>query len=260
MSQADRIRHFVVENYIAPANAEGRAEITIRAGDIHRAMGLMNSMPSVCQAIASNKFDEIAGTTPLDRTGPANGANVYFRFRLSPLPLPEGPSPVPHHAAIRRADSPKTNCDIDLSNALVLVSCVKSKLPHAAPARVLYTSAWFQKTRDIVEERNARWFILSALYGLVSPDAAIAPYNRTLNTLSVRERRVWAEQVLEKLLPEIVDRKRVVMFAGSRYREFLEEPLRQRGLSVEVPMANLRRGEQLAWLSKVLHSHSDDQR
>jgi hypothetical protein len=64
--------------------------------------------------------------------------------------------------------------DVDLAGALVLVSCVKSKLPHPAPARSLYTSAWFQKARDIVERSGARWFVLSSRYGLESPDTTIA--------------------------------------------------------------------------------------
>ena len=64
------------------------------------------------------------------------------------------------------------------------------------------------------------------------------------------ERRAWATKVLDKLLPEIAGQQRVVMFAGHRYREFLIEPLRRHGKTVVVPMAHLRRGEQLAWLSE----------
>jgi uncharacterized protein DUF6884 len=68
------------------------------------------------------------------------------------------------------------------------VSCVKSKRPGRSPARLLYTSAWFQKVRDIVEASGARWFILSARYGLVAPDAEIEPYERTLNSMGVADR------------------------------------------------------------------------
>jgi hypothetical protein len=77
---------------------------------------------------------------------------------------------------------------------------VKSKRPHASPARSLYTSAWFQKAQDIVEASDVRWFILSARYGLVAPNAEIEPYERTLNTLGVAERKAWANGVLNKLL------------------------------------------------------------
>lgn len=39
MSQANRIRQFTADRYIAPAVAAGRDEITIRAGDVHRVDG-----------------------------------------------------------------------------------------------------------------------------------------------------------------------------------------------------------------------------
>jgi hypothetical protein len=65
----------------------------------------------------------------------------------------------------------------------------------------------------------------------------------------VSERQTWADGVLKELLPHLTNERRVVMFAGDRYREFLVEPLERRGKTVEVPMAHLRRGEQLSWLS-----------
>jgi hypothetical protein len=139
--------------------------------------------------------------------------------------------------------------NLDLSGTVVLVSCVKSNLSHSAPARALYTSNWFRKVRTIVEASGARWFVLSALHGLVTPETEIAPYDYTLNTVGIAERKAWATCVLDKLLPEMAGEKRVVIFAGQRYREFLVEPLRKRGIKVEVPMANLARFKQLAWLS-----------
>lgn len=137
---------------------------------------------------------------------------------------------------------------LDLSDAVTLLSCVKSKLPHRAPARLLYCSQWFCKARDLVERRNARWLILSALYGLVEPDQAIEPYELTLNSLGVSARHVWADRVLQELLPKLQDSKRVVFFAGTRYREFLVPTLQRQGLTIEVPMEGLTQGRQLAWL------------
>lgn len=249
MIQANRIRQFVRDHYIAPAKADGHAEITIRAGDVHREMSLTNAMPAVCSAIGSRKFDEFAGVTRTALRGPANGANVYFTFSLHARLLSKRLTVRRREPVLGRAQSqPKRS--LDLGGAIVLVSCVKSKLSHSAPARALYTSAWFRKVRDIVEASGAHWFVLSSRYGLVAPDVEIAPYDYTLNTLGVAERRDWATSVLDKLLPEMASETRVVMFAGYRYREFLVEPLRQRGIEVEVPMANLTRGEQLAWLSE----------
>jgi hypothetical protein len=92
--------------------------------------------------------------------------------------------------------------------------------------------------------------VLSSRYGLVAPETEIAPYDYTLNTLGVAERRLWAAKVLDKFVPEIHRERRVVMFAGARYREFLIEPLENLGTTVIVPMAHLTRGEQLGWLAE----------
>jgi hypothetical protein len=61
---------------------------------------------------------------------------------------------------------------------------------------------------------------------------------------------VGKKRARDKLLPVLAGEKRVVMFAGHRYRKFLVEPLERRGIKVEVPMETLNRGEQLAWLSE----------
>jgi len=247
MSQANRIRHFTVDRFIAPAKAAGRDTITIRAGDVHREMGLTNAMPAVCSALGSRKFDKYANITRSALVGPANGANVYFTFKLSGC-RPDEQIPRKHRVPTPLKQAAPEN-NLSLSGAVVLVSCVKSKLSHAAPARALYTSAWFEKVRDIVEASGARWFVLSSRYGLVAPNVEIATYDYTLNLLGVHERQTWAKDVLKALLPLLANEKRVVMFAGDRYREFLIEPLQRNGITVEVPMAHLRRGEQLAWLS-----------
>lgn len=247
MSQANRIRQFTVDRFIAPAIAAGRDEITIRAGDVHREMGLTNAMPAVCSALGSRKFDEYAKITRSALVGPANGANVYFTFKLGALPLSEQRIARRQEPSHHTRSPPKRH--LDLTGAMVLVSCVKSKLPHPAPARELYTSAWFEKVRDIVEASGVRWFVLSSRYGLVAPNVQIAPYDYTLNSLGVSERQAWAKDVLKALLPQVANEKRIVIFAGDRYREFLVEPLERRGIKVEVPMAHLRRGEQLSWLS-----------
>lgn len=262
-TQAERIRQFVLDQYITPARTEGRSEIVIRAGDVHQAMALTNAMPAVCSAIGANRFREFAKVTPIKWSGPANGANAYFHFSLVTRAESMPAELFPQQKNLtreqmerdRRTVAQPTTVPalnrIDLNNALVLVSCVKSKLAYPAPARSLYTSTWFIRTRDIVEGSGARWFVLSSLYGLVVPDAQIAPYDYTLNTLSVSERRNWANRVIAKLMAEIRNERRIVMFAGHRYREFLVEPLERRGITVEVPMANLTRGEQLSWLCTV---------
>jgi hypothetical protein len=80
-------------------------------------MGLGSAMPAVCSAIGSNKFTELASAQLLERAGPSNGANVYFRFglhahtkRLAALHLiaahAEWPVPVTcaHHRGLPKVD------------------------------------------------------------------------------------------------------------------------------------------------------------
>ena len=80
-----------------------------------------------------------------------------------------------------------------------LVSCVKSKLDRAALAEDLYTSALFRGARHTVERSCDRWYILSALNGLVPPDRVLEPYEVTVSNASVAKRRPWAERVLGEL-------------------------------------------------------------
>lgn len=131
-----------------------------------------------------------------------------------------------------------------------LVSCVSQKQAESALGRELYISVWFRKAQDYVEALGCPWFILSAEYGLVSPDQVIAPYEKTLNAMPVSARRQWAIRVLAQLDEAVPGLSQVVFLAGKRYREFLEDSLRNRKVGVAIPMEGLRIGEQLSWLSR----------
>jgi hypothetical protein len=129
-----------------------------------------------------------------------------------------------------------------------LVSCVSQKCPRAAPAKDFYISPWFRKVRGYVEGSGSPWFILSAKYGLVSPDQILSPYDETLNRMPVALRRDWAARVERQLDQELPSVRRIVFLAGLRYREFLEGALQRRFVSVEIPMEGLKIGKQLQWL------------
>ena len=129
---------------------------------------------------------------------------------------------------------------------LCLVSCVKTKLRERAPGKELYVSDWFCKARAVIEAAGWPWYILSAKYGLVDPDAVIEPYEKTLNAKS--EQIEWSRKVMGALDSRLVDVDSVVIFAGEKYRKFLEPALRKRGIAVHVPMKGLKSGEQLARL------------
>ena len=135
-----------------------------------------------------------------------------------------------------------------MTKALFLVSCVSQKRPGRSKARDLYLSPWFLKARDYVEATGMPWFILSAEHGLLDPDSEVSPYEKTLNTMPVGERRAWASRVLEALLPHAARSEEVVILAGDRYREFLMPKLKASSRTVRVPMEGLKIGYQLQWL------------
>jgi len=135
-----------------------------------------------------------------------------------------------------------------------MVGCVKSKLDHAAPARELYTSQLFRGRRASVERTCDRWFILSALHGLVSPDEVLEPYQRALKGDKVVAKRAWAAQVLQAIdhLIGEVDDTVIELHAGSDYLDLgLADGLIERGADVERPTAGLSLGEQLRYYGSV---------
>jgi hypothetical protein len=136
------------------------------------------------------------------------------------------------------------------SQTVYLVSCVSQKQKEACAAQYLYVSDLFLKARRYAEASGCPWFILSAEHGLVSPDQVIAPYERTLNTMRMAERRAWAERTAKQLAAAVPDLARVVFLAGERYRQFLAQHLASQGVAVSVPMEGLRIGEQLSWLGQ----------
>ena len=235
----------MLNTHIAPARTGNVGEVEIRAGDVHREMALVNAMPAVCSALGSNKFEQYAGVKAVARMGPPNGSNARFRFQVLSEPTSAPATASPPTRIVRPASRITKP-----SEAVVLVSCVKSKLPNKAAARDLYTSAQFRGARRYAEAAGGPWYVLSALYGLVEPQDEIAPYDYTLNTLPIAERRAWAEKTLGQLIRAQPNLRDVVILAGQRYREFLSPMLMARGVQVSVPMAHLRQGEQLAWLAR----------
>jgi hypothetical protein len=136
---------------------------------------------------------------------------------------------------------------------VAFVSCVKLKDDRPRQARDLYVSPWFVMARRYAERNADCWFILSAAYGLVGPDRVIEPYDRTLNKMSIDERRGWAKLVVKQIDLARVRGDEAIVLAGINYRRHLEMPLLDRFKEVEVPMSGLMLGQQLSWLSKRMN-------
>jgi len=132
---------------------------------------------------------------------------------------------------------------------IVLISCVSKKRSVKSKARDLYTSALFKKNLGYAFRLSpARVYILSAKYGLVELEEEIEPYNKTLNTMPVRESREWAGRVLQQLAAKTdLENDRFVFLAGKKYRRYLVPHMKH----FEIPLEGLRIGEQLQKLSRT---------
>lgn len=82
MTLADKIREFVKINYIDQARRTGEQIVSVRASDVHRAMGLEHQFPSVCQALDCDKFIDYASVALSKRTGPPKSSSVVWIFDL----------------------------------------------------------------------------------------------------------------------------------------------------------------------------------
>ncbi len=129
--------------------------------------------------------------------------------------------------------------------SITLVACCGPKLSSAAPAADLYVSSLFKKAR-IYAERRGRWFILSALHGLVDPTEVIAPYDVTLKKMPAAKRREWGRKVRVQMENAGLIGLPLVALAGKDY----VQPLTDAGLVVGQPMKGKSIGKQLQWLNE----------
>jgi hypothetical protein len=82
MSYADDVREHCWVHYVEPARTCGDSTITIRAGDVHSALGYKNRYPLVCAALGASTFEEAYRVQRVAVDGPLNGANTVFTFRI----------------------------------------------------------------------------------------------------------------------------------------------------------------------------------
>ena len=252
-SLADRIREFAWREIELVLTRSGAVSV-IRAGDVHERMGLKARLPAVCAALDSKLMSTRYSVEIVRREGPQQGANAAFHFARSDGRRSVSKSSAPMHvsrpSSAHLVEPHPAISDVVSGDTVFLISCVKTKRNSACPAEDLYASDWFRSARAYVESRGAIWLILSAEYGLVNPGKVIAPYEKTLKTMSVAERRRWAESVAASFQVAAPSARRVVFLAGASYREFLVPLLAKQGLRTEAPLSTMRQGEQLSWLKR----------
>lgn len=104
-----------------------------------------------------------------------------------------------------------------------MISCGKRKLSQQAKAKNLFTSTLFKLSlKHAQQQRPNDIYILSAKYGLIDLDEIVAPYELTLNTMRIAERRFWAERVLmQNKERTYLENDLFIILTVEKYREFL---------------------------------------
>ena len=131
---------------------------------------------------------------------------------------------------------------------IVLISCVKSKLPYKAKAKDLFISPLFQYKLEYARQiMPDEILVLSSKYGLLELDQVVEPYDVVLNGLSKAAKQDWAKNVLNQLAKKFdLEKDQFIFLASIQYRKYLIKKLPNH----EVPFKGLRIGEQLGELKK----------
>jgi hypothetical protein len=89
---------------------------------------------------------------------------------------------LPGAEVVRTASPPRIrllrnagNSQLRDDTKVILLGCVKLKIDHRAPAKELYRSPLWSGRRACAEASGHPWLILSAMHGLVDPEARLDP-------------------------------------------------------------------------------------
>jgi hypothetical protein len=78
-SSAEEIRIYA-STLVEAARRSGKERLSLRAGDIHRELRLVNRVPAVCSVLGSKKFQTENRLRTIGRSGPASGQSTTTEF------------------------------------------------------------------------------------------------------------------------------------------------------------------------------------
>jgi hypothetical protein len=110
----------------------------------------------------------------------------------------------------------------------------------------MYDSPLFKMSLKYAEKLNPdKIFILSAKYHLLPLGKEIEPYDVTLNNISVKDVKIWADRVVQELNENTdLENDHFVILAGEKYIKFIRDKLKHK----EEPLKGLSMGNRLKFL------------
>ena len=89
-TSADKVRQYVVAQYVRPALARGERTVSVTAGDVHKELGLRNRIPLVCAALRASRFQSENHLRLKDVSGPLSGMSTTVKFTYEIVPSGPG--------------------------------------------------------------------------------------------------------------------------------------------------------------------------
>ncbi|MEW9667455.1 DUF6884 domain-containing protein [Ammoniphilus sp. 3BR4] len=139
---------------------------------------------------------------------------------------------------------------------IALIACVKQKKEGRHMASELYTSAWFVKVREYIEQSNFdQWYILSAKHHLISPTDVIESYPEHLNQYKKQQIDEWAQITAQQIKDQHLEGEQLVIFGSEKYRSLL---LYLPDSQVEEPFKGMGISQQMAWMHQQTAGKPDE--
>lgn len=126
---------------------------------------------------------------------------------------------------------------------IAFIGCSAKKAGFACPAKHLYRGEVFKKAwRYCTTEPFDLIFILSAKYGILSPDDVISPYNCSLNDMNKKDRQHWYDMVKVQMSGKKIMNADDIhyFFCGENYHK---------PFTGQKPLQGLSIGKSLAWFN-----------
>ncbi|MCK4269837.1 MAG: hypothetical protein KAW93_05095 [Methanogenium sp.] len=145
-----------------------------------------------------------------------------------------------------------------MSGTLVVVPCGKTKIwkknPNHGPvmAKDAYTGTLFRLNRQYAEQFGDSWVILSAKYGLISPDTLIEDYNVTFNDPSTNP--AGPKQLREQVIGfGFCSFETIIALGGRTYRDHVRNAFSICNVEIICPFDQCRGiGDMMKQLKSVL--------
>ena len=132
---------------------------------------------------------------------------------------------------------------------IAFISCVSKKQNGKHKAKDLYISDLFKKSFKYTSKNYSKVYILSAKYGLISPDDFIKNYDLTLNNFTEKQKQEWSKKVMLQLKNKIQLTDELFFYCGENYRKYLIKWLPN---NKHIPLKGLGIGKQLKWYKERL--------